>query len=114
MTLASPPLTLFLQLRALPAWLSLPRAERNRIGTDALGQALHGTGVTYRHFDAEAFSAQCSDIAMLEAADHVSLNRVMERLRDSAVFAQPYFELVSIIPAMEDGFRDFEQGEARA
>lgn len=108
-----PPLTLFLHLRALPAWLALTRSERHRIGAEAIGEALAETGVTYRHFDAEAFSAECSDIAMLEAADHARLNRVMERLRDSAVFTRPYFELVSIIPAMEDGFRQFEQEEVR-
>lgn len=114
MGLPLPPLTLFLHLRALPAWLALSRSERHRIGAEAIGHALADTGVTYRHFDAEAFSAACSDIAVLEAADHGGLNRVMERLRDSAIFARPYFEVVSIIPAMEDGFRHFEQGEARS
>jgi hypothetical protein len=36
----------------------------------------------------------------------------MERLRDTDLFAKPYFEIVNIIPAIEDGFRAFEQSAA--
>ncbi len=106
-----PGLTLFILLRALPAWLSLQRRERDEIGAAAITAALSGTGARYRHFDAEAFTGTCSDVATIEAADHLTLNRVIERLRDSAIFAHPYFELVSIIPAIEEGFRHFERQE---
>ncbi|WP_274609289.1 darcynin family protein [Mesorhizobium sp. L-8-3] len=51
-------------------------------------------------------------MAMFEADDLISFHFVMERLRDSAFFAEPYFELVQIIPAVEDGFRYFENTAA--
>jgi hypothetical protein len=100
--------TLFVLLRALPAWLALPRARRDAIGSTAVAQALAGQPVTLRHFDAEAFTAQCSDVSLFETDDLRAFYAVMERLRDSPLFAHPYFELVQIIPAIEDGFRQFE------
>ena len=73
--------------------------------------ALEGTHFTHRHFDTEAFTAFCSDIAVFEADDLISFNTVMERLRDSPIFALPYFELVAVIPSIEDGYRQFERME---
>lgn len=107
-----PRLSVFVCLRALPSWLRLPRPERDRIASAALGAALGGRDVTLRHFDAEAFSADCSDIALFEAGDALAFNGVMEALRDSPLFAEPYFELVRIIPAIEDGFRHYERMQA--
>ena len=103
------PLTLFLLVRALPAWLALPRAERRRIAEAAAPDA----GLPLRQFDCEAFSAMCSDIWMLDGAPAGALNAAMERLRDTPLFAHPYFEWVAILPAIEDGWRAFEAGEPR-
>lgn len=112
MDVSKPRLSFFVCLRALPSWLRLPRPERDRIATEALGAALEGRGVTMRHFDAEAFSADCSDIALFEAEEALSFNRVMEALRDTPLFTEPFFELVRIIPAIEDGFRHYERMQA--
>ena len=62
--------------------------------------------------DAEAFTAQCSDVAVFETPDLPTFYRAVERLRDSALFTTPYFELVQILPSIENGFRHFEQSEA--
>jgi len=35
----------------------------------------------------------------------------LERLRDTPLFAQPYFEFVAILPAIEDGWKAFEAAE---
>lgn len=40
-----------------------------------------------RYFDAEAFTTQCSDVMMTE----------------------PYFELVQIVPAIEEGYQAYEK-----
>ncbi len=105
----APRLTVFVLLKALPSWLSLPRTERDRLGTEALRAALQGRPVTLRHFDAEAFSGFCSDIAVFEADDALAFHMVMEALRDTPLFAMPHFEVVRIIPAIEDGFRHYER-----
>lgn len=105
-------LSFFILLRALPAWLQLARAERQRIAEQAMGSALAlasaAQPVSLRHFDAEAFSGVCSDIVLCEASDMFQWHCVMESLRDSPVFSAPYFELLHIIPALEDGYRQFE------
>ena len=101
-------LTIFLLLRALPAWLALDRETRNRTAGQALEEALANGAVSMRFFDAEAFSGTCSDVAVFEADDPGQWYFAFERLRDSALFATPYFEVVNIVPAYEDGFRQFE------
>ncbi len=108
----TPPFTIFMLLRALPAWLALPRPQRNTIAESAMAHALKEGTVSVRHFDAEAFTAQCSDVAVFETPDLPSFYRAVERLRDSALFTTPYFELVQILPSIENGFRHFEQSEA--
>jgi hypothetical protein len=107
-----PCFAIFVLLRALPSWLSLPRSRRNEIASAALAGALTDASVKLRHFDAEAFTAVCSDISVFEADDLTAFYFAMERLRDTPLFAEPYFELIQIIPAIEDGFRRFEQAAA--
>lgn len=46
---------------------------------------------------------------MLQIKDIHRYGFAIERLRDSPLFAVPYFELVDILPALEDGYLDFEQ-----
>lgn len=104
-----PRLTVFVLLKALPSWLCLSRSERHRIGTEALRTALGKGPVTLRHFDAEAFSGMCSDVAVFEAEDALAFHMVMESLRDTPLFAAPHFEVVQVIPAIEDGFRHYER-----
>jgi hypothetical protein len=104
--------TIFMLLEALPAWLSLERSARGRIAEEALGSSLAGSNVTHRHYDAEAFSGRCSDISLFETDDMTAYYYVVERLRDSAFFAAPYFRVVDIIPTIPEGYRDFETHEA--
>lgn len=104
-------MTVFLLLRAAPGWLQLGRKERGRVADTALG-GLKSLGVTLRYFDAEAFSARCSDVAMIETDDPKDYYFAMESLRDSPLIAKGYFEVVDIIPAFEDGFRAYEAAHA--
>ncbi len=102
-------LTAFLLVRALPAWLALPRGERRAIAAAA---APIQPGLELRLFDCEAFTALCSDVWMLSAPSAHALNAAVERLRDTPIFAVPYFDLVAILPAIENGFRRYEEGLA--
>jgi hypothetical protein len=103
--------TIFMALRARPEWLRLSREERSDIAEKAMATALDGLPVRIRHFDAEAFSAVCSDVSLFETDDLEAYYFAIERLRDSAIFSKPYFEVVAIIPAMENGYRNFEAGQ---
>ena len=101
-------LTAFLHLRALPTWLALVGTQRREIGTAALQHALPDTSVTLRFFDAEAFHGRVSDVAMLTADSPQDYYFAIERLRDTALFTTPYFTIIDIIPAFENGFGAFE------
>lgn len=59
------PFTLFVLLKALPAWLALPQSRRRA----AFGAALVDDPVSVRHFDAEAFTAVCTEVAVFVVRD---------------------------------------------
>ena len=100
---------IFILLHATEAWLRLPRSERNALAASHIaGPLAQYPALKMRYFDAEAFSAGCSDLMMIETPDLTQYYDFMETLRDSPMIATPYFKLVQIIPAIEGGFRDFE------
>lgn len=105
----------FVHLKALPAWLRLPRSRRAELASQSLGAAITATpDVHVRHFDAEAFSAPCSDIMLVETTHPEAHYFFMERLRDSALLTEPYFEVLNIVSAIEDGYQAFEASSAQA
>lgn len=104
-------LTVFLLLMATPEWLALDRAERTRISEDALGAAFDGETVSFKFYDAEAFSARVSDIMVVTADTPRDYYFAMERLRDTALIVNRYFQVVEIIPAYKNGFREFENAQ---
>lgn len=103
--------TIFVTLRATPQWLQHPPEERDRIASECLAEVITDKRVTMRFFDAEAFCGECSDVAVFETTDMLAYYFTMERLRNTALISAPYFEIVSIIPAVENGFRLFQQAE---
>jgi hypothetical protein len=105
----------FVMLRALPAWLRLSREQRRAHAANHLTPLLaHQTAIRMRYFDAEAFTASCSDVMMIETDDPQHHYFFMERLRDSPLLSEPLFEVVQVVPAIEEGFVAFEQAEAQA
>lgn len=101
--------TVFVLLKTTVSWLRLSRDKRKAIADKVLSDVLVNTDVTLRMFDAEAFTTRCTDVAMFQAKDMQSFYFTIERLRDSVLITEPYFELVEIIPTIEDGFRLFEE-----
>lgn len=103
------PLTFFMLLKALPAWLPLDREQRRAFRDEVLMPifALH-PATSLRYYDAEAFSGRCSDIAVFETTAVSDYYGLVEALRDSPFFSAPYFDLVDIIPALENGYRTYE------
>src|SRR5436190_8171394 len=105
-------LTAFILLQATEAWLSLTRQARRELAAAHLGAALtRYPALAMRYFDAEAFSGFCSDVMMVTTSDLQQYHDFIETLRDSPMFAVPYFRLVQIT-AIEDGFRGYEKRQA--
>ena len=100
--------TIFVLLKTTTDWLKLDRKERNKITDHAFSDIFKDESVTLKLFDAEAFSTKCTDIAMFQTEDMQNYYFVIERLRDSVLITHPYFEIIEIIPTIEDGFRLFE------
>jgi hypothetical protein len=101
--------TVFMLLNALPAWLRLDRTQRRAFHAEVVAPILAAyPAVRMRYFDAEAFSGRCSDIAAFETEDLQAYADLIEALRDTAFFGAPYYEVVEIIPAIENGYLDYE------
>ncbi|NNP72497.1 hypothetical protein A7P53_07945 [Acinetobacter defluvii] len=100
--------TIFVLLKTTTAWLRLERSERNKIADEVFSQLFQDENITLRMFDAEAFTTKCTDVAMFQTEDMKQYYFLTERLRDSILITHPYFEIVEIIPTIEDGFRLFE------
>ncbi|MBT9384012.1 hypothetical protein KM176_09100 [Pseudooceanicola sp. CBS1P-1] len=92
--------TYFLLLTALPAFLAIPRTRRDA----AAWEAVAASGLTgVRFFDAEAFSARCSDVMMVEGMTPEAFHRAIEHLRDGPVFTTPWFRLEDVVVTLENG-----------
>lgn len=104
-------MTIFLLFNATPGWLRISRAERSRIATAGL-EPFTLNGLSLRHFDAEAFHADCSDVAMIEAETPEAYYFTIEQLRDTALITEGYFTVTQIIPSYENGFRAYEATNA--
>lgn len=109
------PLICFMHVRATPAWLSLPRIERaDFIAREIAPLIARHPGVSLRYFDAEAYASACSDVLMWQAEDQRDYRVLMDELRDTDFFARPYFELVALIPCVEDGYREIDEAKPQA
>jgi len=104
---------IFLLLEATAGWLRLTREERREISVKHVGQSLAVyPSLKLRHFDAEAFTTDCSDVMLIETGSLTDYYDFIERLRDSPIVTVPYFRFIKIIVAIEDGFRDYEERTA--
>ena len=102
-------MTFFMLLNSQPVWLSKSRQER-RAFTDQVTAPILAAypAVAMRYYDAEAFSGRCTDIAVFETEDVEAYSDLIEALRDTPFFAEPYYEVVDIIPAVEGGYQAYD------
>ena len=105
----APKLTFFMLLRSAPAWLALTRQARLDY-IEATVKPIFGRypAVNLRFFDAEAFSGRATDVAMFETHDIRAYYFLIDALRDTAFLGLPYFDVVEIIPAVEDGYLEYD------
>lgn len=102
--------TVFVLYRALPAWLTLSRTQREAffVRKTAPIIAKYGNHVRVRLFDAEVFHTQVSDVMMVSCNDLDAYYVFMETLRDTELFSKPYIELKEVIISRENGFQHDE------
>ena len=94
--------SIFMHMNATKAWLKLSAQERrNYIIQELAPIAQKYPTVSITFFDAEAYTARCSDIAILKTQALEDYAHLMDALRKSVLFTEPYFELVDIIPTVE-------------
>jgi chlorite dismutase len=99
----------FVHLTSLPTWLQLSRPQRRKVVAEHIRPALDAfPAVRVRWIDAEGFTGTCSDVLMADTDDLRAWNHLFERLRDSPLFAVPYFRLDQIIVGAEDAYLDYE------
>jgi hypothetical protein len=73
-----------------------------------LGRRRAAPQLTFRWFDAEAFPADPTDIAMITTTSITAWYDLYEALRDTPLWTVPYFQTRQIILAVEDGFAGYE------
>lgn len=100
-----------MMMTATPAWLSLPREERGAFDANVVEPLLerYAERVQVRFFDAEAFTARCSDFVIFTALDLKAYYFLIEELRDTAMFITPYFVVNDVIIGLENGYQAFEE-----
>ena|SRR5437899_9276630 len=102
--------TFFMLLRSTSDWLKLSREERQRfLNREVRPLFADYPAVTMRFYDAEAFSGRCTDIAVFETADLGAYTFLIDGLRDTAFFSHPYFKVLDIVPAVEDGYVEYDR-----
>ena len=101
--------TVFMLLRGTPAWLAKTRRERRDFTAEVIAPILAAHPATrLRYYDAEAFTGHCSDVAVFETDDLLDYSDLIEALRDTPFFNAPYYEVVDIIPALENGYQGYD------
>lgn len=115
MTQHAPSLTFFMLLRSSPAWLALTRADRSAFVDDTMKPILgRYREVALRFYDAEAFSGRATDVAVFETRDLRAYYFLIEALRDTPLLGLPYFEVLEIIPAIENGHLEYAEADGVA
>ncbi len=60
-------------------------------------------------FDSEYFHANVSDFMIATASSLDDYKLLIELLRDTKIYAEPYFEIKDIIVGQENAFEDFNE-----
>ncbi len=102
-----PTYTIFMLIKTTPRWLQMPIPERMAFMHKEVTPLLkRWSDVRLRYYDAEFFTARCTDVAVWETRNLISFQAIIEKLRET-LFWDTYFEVVEIIPAIEDAYANF-------
>ncbi|MEN9566973.1 MAG: hypothetical protein RLZZ69_2169 [Cyanobacteriota bacterium] len=94
--------TYFMLVKTTNTWLQIPVKERFEFQAKIITPILQKyPAVKMRFFDSEAFSGHVTDVLMWETSNILEYQFLIEELRET-LFWGTYFEVVEIIPAIED------------
>ena len=110
--MTAPIFTFFMSLRSQSSWLALSRQQRQ----DYLAATVRPILARYpqvklRFYDAEAFTGRCTDMAVWETSDLRAYYFLIDALRDTAFLGLPYFEVLDIVPGVEDGYQEYDENK---
>lgn len=98
--------TIFLLLQTETAWLQKSAEERFAFLEAGVKPILmKHPGVKLRFYDSEFYNSRVTDVAMLETTDLRAYNALVEDLRETP-FWGTYFNVVEVIPAVENAYAD--------
>ncbi len=103
------PFTILLLMNATPSWLRLSREERGSYFENSIVPLFQQVSkeVTIRLFDSEYFHAKVSDFMIVTTENINDYQLLIELLRDSKIYSEPYFLIRDIIIGQENRFEDF-------
>jgi Darcynin, domain of unknown function len=99
--------TFFMLLKATAHWRALDHDAQRGVFDDALMTVFNRyPGLRMSRFNASAFHGRCSHVIVWEVADDADVWQyvaAVEALDARPFFAAPLFEIVDVIPGVEDG-----------
>jgi len=105
--LATNPMTIFWLIKTTPEWLALPpHGEDGRFafGKNVLDPILERyAGAKMTFYDAEAFTADCTDVMVWTVTSLEDYNGAVNDLRETKFWSY-YFTIEKIIPAIENEY----------
>ena len=105
------PYTILVLMNATPKWLSLTRDKRSKFVEKELTPIFVRVSktVSVHLFDSEYFHSSVSDFMIVTTTNLDDYKLLIELLRDTKVYAAPYFEIKDIIVGQENLFEDFNE-----
>ena len=98
--------SIFLLVRATPAWLALSPEERfGFLEEEIQGRLEDHPAVSLRFWDVEHFSARVSDVLLFETQDLSQYRSLVEGIRET-LFWDHYFEVLEILPGIENAYAE--------
>jgi Darcynin, domain of unknown function len=97
----------FMLVKTTTTWLQFSVNERFKFLEETIAPILQKhPDVAMRFFDSEAFSGHYTDVLMWETSDVKGYQSLVEDLR-ATLFWDTYFEIIEIIPAIENAYALF-------
>lgn len=99
--------TFFMLLQATPGWRALGLDEQHTRHDALLVRVFEAyPELSLRRFDCAAFAGRCSDVLVWETSDVAQYQDAVAALRDGGPLGAAWFEVVDVIPAVEDEGRE--------
>jgi len=105
------PYTILVLMNATSKWLSLSREERSTFFESNVTPIFQKVGKTtkVKLYDSEYFHSKTSDFMIITTTNLEDYKLLIELLRDSKIYGEPYFDIVDIIVGQENLFEDFNE-----